>query len=54
MKMTESFKNSIFGVIYILLKDDDEPYWLCSFLNIYDGCEKLAFPFNNNVNYFYY
>ncbi len=49
-RMTEKFKNSIFGVVHILLKEDEEPYWLFGLLTTYDTLQKLTFPFSENVN----
>jgi len=49
-RFVEKFKISMFGVIHILLKEDHEPYWLCSTLAVYDSLQKLTFPFNHIVN----
>ena len=48
-RMNEKFKMSIFGVIHILLKDDEEPSWLFTFFSILEVLQNLVFPYNKIV-----
>jgi len=42
-------KDSIFGVLYVLLKDYEEPEVLSFILGVIEFLEFLGFPFNESV-----
>lgn len=46
-KLYEKIQNSIFGVLYVLLKDDDSNMYLSFLLSFTEFLEFLQFPFNN-------
>ena len=48
-KLNNVVKDSIFGVLYVLLKDAEEPEVLTFILGIVEFLEFLGFPFNNQT-----
>jgi len=48
-KQNNKIKDSIFGVLYVLLKDTEEPEILEFVLGIIEFLEFLGFPFGGSV-----
>lgn len=49
-KFEETFKNSIFGVLFVLLKEEDGSVYLELVLIFFELVQLLVYPFNENVN----
>jgi len=43
------FQEGIFGLMFILLKEEEEPSWLFGFLMIFQTLQALTFPFSSVV-----
>ena len=43
------FNEAIFGISFVLLKEDYEPIWLFGCLMVFQTMQLLAFPFHNIV-----
>ena len=49
-KFLKDIKSSIFGVLFVLLKDDDEELWFLYISNFLDYAQMQYFPFSDSVN----
>lgn len=47
-------KNIIFGVLFVLLKDDESNIWITSVVSIVQFIQIQIFPFHNQVTPHYY
>lgn len=48
----EKFYEFIFGLIFVLLKEDEEPVWLFGLLISLQTLQNLTFPFDSIVKFF--
>jgi hypothetical protein len=53
-KFEENLKNSIFGVLFVLLKEEEGSVYLELVLILFELLQLMVYPFNKNVNLIYF
>ena len=53
-KFEQELKGTIFGVLFVLLKDEDTTFWKLVTMMFIDFVQLLNFPFNTSVNFPWY
>ena len=50
-KFEKEAKETMFGVLFLLLKEEEKSLWKVIIMLLIDFCQLLTFPFNPNVRY---